>query len=264
MVLAASRSPASAIFTGNAFDVLDLSYQHILSTGHNRALLLWILGCILALESPLPAPAIETLFFLEKGEVGMMLRRIHSLLQIPKSPTDVVYVYHKSLSDFLFNASRAGTFHVNVEQCHSDLARRCLHIMRSSRRSVTLAVRAAPRHSCLSSFQHRHNAWRYAVDYWHTHCIRAHLNEELCRDMITCFDTDVAELWHFLVQSVEVDPESSWVHVQSPAREHQENQVLIVVEHFAVIILYINTHAIVVYLQSEYYPNLFHRRCRSK
>lgn len=127
VVLDASRVTAS---TENPFAALDQLYRQILATSKNRTLLLRILGCILVAPESLRAVDIEHLLSLRKGDVGLTLRRIHSLLYVPRENGRSIYVYHKSLADFLFNP-RAGDYYMELERCHLDLARCCFRILRS-------------------------------------------------------------------------------------------------------------------------------------
>jgi hypothetical protein len=117
--------------TEQPFHTLDMLYQQILSTCRNRSLLLRILGCILITQKPLCAVDIEHLLSLRKGDVGLTLRRIHSLLRVPREQSESIHVYHKSLPDFLFNSHRAGEYYMEHDLCHLDFARCCLCILSS-------------------------------------------------------------------------------------------------------------------------------------
>jgi hypothetical protein len=117
--------------TRNPFLLLDLLYQQTLSPCENRPLLLRILGCILIAQKQLSVLDIEHLLSLPGGTVDMTLRRIHSLLHIPKDEKETIYVYHKSLLDFIIDSDRAGEYYMDLIFCHLDLARCCLRILTS-------------------------------------------------------------------------------------------------------------------------------------
>ena len=115
-----------------AFADLDQLYIQILSTNPNTSRLLRILGALLILSAPPSSKLLETLLFLERGDVGLTFRGLHSILDIPDSVRDPplpIRVLHASLSDFLMDCTRSGKFFVDVRTYHADLTRCCLRIM---------------------------------------------------------------------------------------------------------------------------------------
>ena len=108
-----------------AFTELDQLYQQILSTCNNKALLLQILGCILVATYPLSACQIEGLLSLHEGDVYLTLRRMHSILRVPANPLQPILVLHASFGDFIFNAERAGDYHIHEGRCNAYMARCC-------------------------------------------------------------------------------------------------------------------------------------------
>ena len=148
----------SAAASGDTFLELDLLYRQILSTCRNRSLLLRILGCILVAEEPVSVLDVENLLSLREGDVGMTLRRIHSLLFIPKTPTECIGVYHKSLSDFMFNRDRAQDYYIDYDLCYEVLTYACMEVIR---RDGVKAIR------------------QYAGKWWDTHCIKARITDTL-------------------------------------------------------------------------------------
>jgi hypothetical protein len=143
---------------GDTFLELDLLYRQILSTCRNQSLLLRILGCILVAEEPVSVLDVENLLSLQEGDVGMTLRRIHSLLFIPKRPTECINVYHKSLSDFMFNRDRAQNHYINYDLCYEVLTYSCMDVIR---RDGVKAIR------------------QYAGKWWDTHCVKARITDAL-------------------------------------------------------------------------------------
>jgi hypothetical protein len=116
-----------------AFSDLDLLYQQILSTSRNVSLLLRILGCIVIDKKDwgdsFSAVDLETLLSLHEGDVTLALHRMHSILNIPKSPQEPITLHHKSFCDFILDKSRAGQYHIVTGHVRLDLACCCLHIL---------------------------------------------------------------------------------------------------------------------------------------
>ena len=113
---------------------LDHLYQHILwtSTSSTRSSLLRrILGCLLTAGEPISPDEIENLFSLQQGDVGLILRRMHSVVSVPDSPSRAVTVIHASFVDFLFSPERAGIYYQDPARSHLDLARACLRLARN-------------------------------------------------------------------------------------------------------------------------------------
>ena len=110
---------------------LDRLYHHILSTSTtstHSSLLRRILGCLLIAGEPISSIEIENLLSLRQGDVGFTLRRMHSVISVPDSPSQAVTLIHSSFADFLFSSERAGTYYQDPAQSHLDLARACLRL----------------------------------------------------------------------------------------------------------------------------------------
>ena len=116
--------------SSSAFAELDQLYQQIFSTGKHISLLCKIIGCILVAKQPLSVPDIETLLGLRQGEVRLVLRRMHSLLEVPVSSTQPIKTHHASLEDFIFNPARAGIYYIKRSDCHLAIARGCVQLLR--------------------------------------------------------------------------------------------------------------------------------------
>jgi hypothetical protein len=156
-VMSLSRLNPTTGSTEDAFADLDLLYRQILSMC-DRSLLLRILGCILVAVKDVSASELEDLLSLPHGDVGRILRRTHSLLRVPKEPTERIDVYHKSLADFTFNPDRAREYYMDPGRCHDYLAHQCLRLIQEK-----TDVMKAP----------------YAYGQWSSHCLQACCTEEL-------------------------------------------------------------------------------------
>ena len=90
-----------------------------------------VLRAIVTLFSPLPAPSLARMLHMPEQNVGAMLGGLHSILDIPKDPTQPVRLHHPSLRDFLLNSQRCGNRHfwVNEKKAHKALANHCMRLM---------------------------------------------------------------------------------------------------------------------------------------
>ena len=109
-----------------AFSVLDQLYKQILSTFPSAANIVKVLGVISISDGVLPE-VMEDVFGMEEGELKLMLRGLSSLMEDKNDENGeslnkgvVSYVIphfaHASFSDFLFDSSRSGLFHVNQQE----------------------------------------------------------------------------------------------------------------------------------------------------
>ncbi|KAJ7137965.1 hypothetical protein C8R44DRAFT_695208 [Mycena epipterygia] len=109
------------------FGVLDQLYIQILSgvPKRNRPKLSNIL-CAIANFSLHPEH-IDQLLGLSPGDVRLIIRRLHSVLNVPSEPCeneDAICMHHASFLDFLHDEQRSTVFHVGPgSQHHTDLAR---------------------------------------------------------------------------------------------------------------------------------------------
>jgi hypothetical protein len=132
---------------GVPFASLDQLYTQILSEIHARPQLLQILT-VLAIKLELSACYIEQLLELEPGDTRLVLRGLHSVINIPDHEDNgywgeadegleeflclkkdtFVQVHHSSFCDFLQNPQRAGIFSVGSGSHRTDL---CCHILKA-------------------------------------------------------------------------------------------------------------------------------------
>ena len=111
-----------------AFSDLDQLYTQILSVYPSSVNIVQVLGIIIAFgESYLPE-VIEDILGMEEGELELVLRGLSSLMKDKKErwPNrgifsmllgyDIPHFAHASFSDYLFDPSRSGPFHVNRQE----------------------------------------------------------------------------------------------------------------------------------------------------
>ncbi|KAJ7447901.1 hypothetical protein B0H11DRAFT_1878516 [Mycena galericulata] len=106
---------------GSPFDTLDQLYIRILSDLplDSRPQLLRIFT-VIAAKFTLTVSDIEKLLDLDPGDVGLILRNLHSVIKVEN--TDLVVAHHASFLDFLHDATRSGPFCIADSQ-HTDLVR---------------------------------------------------------------------------------------------------------------------------------------------
>ena len=110
---------------GTPFSDLDHLYSQILSTYPIPERLICVLGTVLALHCPQPPGVVEDLFAMKVGEVGLVLRGLHSLIKFSHYPdenfkrsTDVgedngIRLLHASFEDYLVDQNRSGHFFID-------------------------------------------------------------------------------------------------------------------------------------------------------
>ncbi|KAF5332042.1 hypothetical protein D9758_016572 [Tetrapyrgos nigripes] len=137
----------------DAFSELDVLYQQIISSNHNKARVIQILGTILVIkdirserwrelelinwwnfiDDRKVIDIVEQLLSLPTGTVTVSLRGMHSVLQIDSR---IVKFRHKSFPDFLFDARRSGEYFIDKALFHEKLARVCMKITNDSSPSL--------------------------------------------------------------------------------------------------------------------------------
>ena len=110
---------------GTPFSDLDHLYSQILSTYPFPEMLTCVLGTILALHDPLPPEVIEDLLGMKPGEVGLVLRGLHSLIKFPHADetfqnsvfsreNGAIVLLHASFRDYLVDENRSAHFFINL------------------------------------------------------------------------------------------------------------------------------------------------------
>ncbi|KAJ6457897.1 hypothetical protein C8R45DRAFT_1081730 [Mycena sanguinolenta] len=120
-----TNSPGSE----SAYDALDQLYMTVLSSAPRQSELTPILCAIV--NFMLCPEEIDQLFRLAEGETRLLLRSLHSVLNIPRKNDDAISPsengkissHHASFLDFLNNVRRSRTFCVSTLQHRIDLAR---------------------------------------------------------------------------------------------------------------------------------------------
>ncbi|KAJ6526053.1 hypothetical protein B0H19DRAFT_1197759 [Mycena capillaripes] len=107
--------------SGSPFATLDQLYIQILSAIPAQQRLFRILT-VLVVFSELSLSQIEQLLDVQRGDVPLALRGLHSVLRIPTDYSHPITVYHASFLDFLDNPARSGVFCVRDAQKQEDLA----------------------------------------------------------------------------------------------------------------------------------------------
>ncbi|KAF7328906.1 NACHT domain-containing protein [Mycena venus] len=97
------------------FEALDQLYIQILSgvPTRFRSILGDILQCALVFKFDLTAVQYDRLLGLERGDVELILRGLHSVLTHSRSGT--IHVHHASFLDFLQDQRRSSSFHFNMD-----------------------------------------------------------------------------------------------------------------------------------------------------
>jgi hypothetical protein len=109
----------------------------------DRSQVLQILGSIILLAIPLPAPALAALLDMDEFSVNHWLRNLHVVLNIPSNHEAPVEILHKSFADFLLGQEGTGiaNFRVDAEETHAMLASKCIQRMKNGLSKDICSVR---------------------------------------------------------------------------------------------------------------------------
>lgn len=116
------------------FAELDCLYRRVVGAYPDTGILLRVLTVVSLLHvgmyvcdvPQLPPEQIELLLQLQKGRVAMVLRRMHSILNVTQHN---ISFYHKSFRDFIHDEERAGDFFIEAEKGHAFLAQELLRLL---------------------------------------------------------------------------------------------------------------------------------------
>jgi hypothetical protein len=86
-----------------------------------------ILGSVAILLSPLSVNSLSIL--LNEESVGVAIKDLHAIIDIPKDQNQQLRLHHPSFRDFLLNKDRCGEFWVNEKEAHQILATSCIQLM---------------------------------------------------------------------------------------------------------------------------------------
>ncbi|KAJ7678046.1 hypothetical protein DFH06DRAFT_565034 [Mycena polygramma] len=117
--------------SGAPFAALDQLYIQILSAvpAERRPRLLEVLA-VVAAKFNLSSIHIEQLLELQPDDAGLILRHLHSVLDVPRHAHARITAHHASFLDFLGDPTRSGVFHIDELQ-RANLARRILNTLSS-------------------------------------------------------------------------------------------------------------------------------------
>jgi WD40 repeat protein len=95
-----------------------------------------VVGSIVTAFNPLSCASLATILGISRDDVWIALRPLHSVLIVPDSELEPIRICHKSLADYLTDATRCmdSRFHINPSDLHLELGIRCLRLMRTSLR----------------------------------------------------------------------------------------------------------------------------------
>ena len=129
-----------------AFSDLDQLYTQILSVYPSSANIVEVLGIIIAFTSgdDIFPEVIEDILGLEEGELKLVLRGLSSLMEDendknakrwnkglyhPYVIDTIPHFAHASFSDYLFNSSRSGPFHVDRQEYENQVTLRSFSLI---------------------------------------------------------------------------------------------------------------------------------------
>ena len=120
-----------------AFSDLDQLYTQILSVYPSEVNIVEVLGIIIAFDDnhlPEVNQVIEDILGMEEGELKIVLCGLSSLMKDENLNEGVISHFipefaHASFSDYLFDASRSGPFHVNRQEYENQFTIRCFALV---------------------------------------------------------------------------------------------------------------------------------------
>ena len=133
LALAMKRDPT-------AFSDLDQLYTQILSVYPSAVNIVQVLGIISASHGDL-AEVFEDIFGMEEGELKLVLRGLSSLMNDKNDENGkrkkyvIPHFTHASFSDYLFDSSRSGPFHVDQQEYENQVTIRSFALIMQSIRS---------------------------------------------------------------------------------------------------------------------------------
>lgn len=104
--------------------------------------LLQILGAIILLATPLPAPSLAAILRMGMDDVSCWLSDLHAVLDVPTEPHAPIRLLHKSFSDFLLKQDETGiaAFRVDARETHAILNSNCIQRMNDALRQDICSI----------------------------------------------------------------------------------------------------------------------------
>ena len=152
-----------------------------------------ILGSIAILLSPLSVNSLSTI--LNEESVGVAIKDLHAIIDIPKDQNQQLLLHHPSFRDFLLSKDRSGDFWVDEKEAHQTLATSCIQLMSRTLKKDICEIHAPGsqaselessrikeclppevQYACLYWVQHLQKSGSYIRDSEETHrFLQAHL-----------------------------------------------------------------------------------------
>lgn len=113
--------------------VLDQLLTDLCDSDKDEVLRLFkhLVGPIVLLESPLSVSGLASLLGISQADIDSHLDLLHSVLNVPLSPSSPVRLFHLSFRDFLIDPSKRGKnpFWIDEKEAHKQLAADCIRLM---------------------------------------------------------------------------------------------------------------------------------------
>jgi len=143
-----------------------------------------VVGSIVLLYDPLSASALANLLEFEAGDIGRVLRPLHSVLNIPRASDGKIdrmtpiTLFHLSFRDFLLDPElkSQNTFWVQADETHRTLGMRCIRLLESGglKEDICGVLRPGTRRADVAKSS-VHNSLpedvAYACCYWVQHIL---------------------------------------------------------------------------------------------
>jgi hypothetical protein len=134
-----------------------------------------VLGAIVLAFVPLSRSELSRILRIPVSAIRTTLRHLHSVILVPDDESKEIRVFHKSFPDFLQNPQRCTSprFHIDSETHHSDMALKCLELMKKLKKNTCSLPPFAVNQDVLGLPQLLEDkvgaGVRYACIYWARH-----------------------------------------------------------------------------------------------
>ncbi|KAJ5715664.1 uncharacterized protein N7483_012845 [Penicillium malachiteum] len=93
---------------------------------------IFFLGSICLLSSPLSIPALAVLLDIEEDDIDCWVQNLHAVLNVSQNRQDPVDILHKSFSDFILSLKGIGINNITIDprEIHGKLAFNCIELMK--------------------------------------------------------------------------------------------------------------------------------------
>ncbi|KAJ5609868.1 hypothetical protein N7528_009134 [Penicillium herquei] len=99
----------------------------------DREQLIFFLGSICVLSTPLSIPALGLLLDIEEYDIDCWVQNLHAVLNVSQNRQDPVDILHKSFSDFILSHEGIGINDIRIDprDIHGKLASNCIELMKN-------------------------------------------------------------------------------------------------------------------------------------